>query len=416
MILRMSINKKFLLACFMILSFSSIGWSQTNPFGGNTVGNLEESDVAPSREFAIKGTWVNVRTGPGTDNSILDTLQNGSKGKLVETKKNWTKIDFGNGKIGWVYNKLLKEVPRTALDDNINSDSNSTLAQKNQEQFQRWEKYFGDNFLNYKKFPFWYFLSWANYQFNKGNYEKALEYARKSSGNPIESLYMQAKALDKLGNHEEAASILEKLKKGFEDKVMVQKLEKIAKPYIDEKVVFKFGGFDDIKTYREKKKNGARIGLESSEYYKKYVNLKTWKWRSKEARNDFKKIAGIDCSGLVQLIQKEAFAKANVKYPIKGRTSTRGLWSGKYTDEIDPGYRPPPPPDIRPGDMILLDYGINRYGHSMIFKNVDSNGNIHVIQMGHTAQEAILSPSKFKYYKGAFRMKGMDKVRKALIA
>ncbi len=71
---------------------------------------------------------------------------------------------------------------------------------------------------------------------------------------------------------------------------------------------------------------------------------------------------------------------------------------------------------IRPGDMILLDYGHNRYGHSMIYKGKDSAGNLIVIQMGDTAQETILPAAKYQYYKGTYRMKGMDKVRENLTA
>ncbi|MFZ5951144.1 MAG: NlpC/P60 family protein, partial [Candidatus Rifleibacteriota bacterium] len=148
-----------------------------------------------------------------------------------------------------------------------------------------------------------------------------------------------------------------------------------------------------------------------------YVDIKTWKWRSKDAYQKFEKIGGIDCSGFVQRVQQQAFKKAGIKYPItQGRTSTSGLWSKKYTDEINPGVKPPPPPDIRPGDMILLDYGHNRYGHSMIYKGKDAAGNLIVIQMGATAEEAILPAHKYQYYKGTYRMKGMDQVRKNLTA
>jgi hypothetical protein len=66
--------------------------------------------------------------------------------------------------------------------------------------------------------------------------------------------------------------------------------------------------------------------------------------------------------------------------------------------------------------MILLDYGHNRYGHSMIFRGVDAQGNILVTQMGDTAEQAILSPEKFEFYKGTYRMKGMDQVRQRLLA
>jgi hypothetical protein len=66
--------------------------------------------------------------------------------------------------------------------------------------------------------------------------------------------------------------------------------------------------------------------------------------------------------------------------------------------------------------MILLDYGHNRYGHSMIYRGKDSAGNIRVVMMGDTAVEGVLAPEKFEFYKGTYRMNGMDQVRKTLTA
>ena len=66
--------------------------------------------------------------------------------------------------------------------------------------------------------------------------------------------------------------------------------------------------------------------------------------------------------------------------------------------------------------MILLDYGHNRYGHSMIYKGRDAQGNILVMQMGDTAEVNILPAHKFEFYKGTYRMNGMDQVRKAMTA
>lgn len=197
---------------------------------------------------------------------------------------------------------------------------------------------------------------------------------------------------------------------------MVRILDAKAQPYIDEGVVFKFGGFDSVKSYQAKKAAGNRLGLNSDEYYEDFVDINTWKWRSAAAAKEFNTIAGLDCSGYVQRVQQDLFRAAGVSYPISGRTSTSGLWSGQFTTSVNPGVKPPPPPDIRPGDMILLDYGHNRYGHSMIYRGVDAKGNILVTQMGDTAEQHILPAEKFQFYKGTFRMKGMDQVRQKLLA
>ena len=406
------------LTCLLITPTGLL--AQDNPFGEDQV--IENTGDADNpfavqktvEEFSIDRSWVNVRKGPGTNNSKVGCLPRGSKGRKIAEKDGWYKIEFENGLTGWVYAKLLKKeenVPQEPEDDS------SRIIAENEKQFERWERHLGEDLLDYDRFPWYWKLKRASNEYNEGKYEEALKLAKSSSGNPYESAFLQAKCYAKLGEHEKAAKILSILEKYLEDMVMVKKLDKMSAPYIDEPIVFKFGGFDDIKTYKAKKANGNRVGLNSGEYYDKFVNIKTWKWRSKSAYQEFQKIGGIDCSGFVQMMQKEAFKEAGVKYPItSGRTSTRGLWSEKYTVAINPGHTPPPPPDIRPGDMILLDYGHNRYGHSMIYRGTDSNGNIRVIQMGDTAQEAILSPEKYKYFKGAYRMKGMDQVREALTA
>lgn len=410
----------FLLIIGLIALNPGLVLGQSNPFDeSNQVTNPQAVESPFSvesttnvAEFEIDGSWVNIRTGPGTNNSVIKTLPRGTKGKKLEERDGWSKIDFGDGLVGWVYNKLLAKV-ESAQAPQIQTADNTWLDN----QFERWDRHLGEDLLDYSKFPWWWRLSRAERAFKKGNYKSAYELARKASGNTLESAYMQAKCLAKMGKTEKAEKIMQILEKYFEDIVVTKKLENISKPYIDEPIVFKFGGFDDIDTYQNKKQDGNRLGLNSDEYYEKFVNIKTWKWRSKDAYNEFQKIGGIDCSGFVQRIQKEAFEKAGVKYPITtGRTSTSGLWSQKYTDEVNPGVKPPPPPDIRPGDMILLDYGHNRYGHSMIYKGRDSQGNIIVIQMGDTAQEAILPAHKYQYYKGTYRMKGMDQVRKSLTA
>lgn len=413
----------FLLMITVVLTFSpNAVFAQNNPFNeSNEVTNPQNSDspfavqeAVAQEQLEIDGSWVNVRSGPGTGNSVLKTLPRGSKGNKLAEKNGWSQIDFGNGLIGWVYNKLLAKVENIEPTSEETETVSSSYAE---EQFARWEKHLGKDLLDFSRFPWWWRLSRANRAFKKGNYKKALALAQAASGNAYEAAYMQAKCYAKLGNTAKADKILKLLEKHFEDMVVTKQLENISAPYIDEPIVFKFGGYDDIKTYKEKKADKKRLGLESSEYYEKYVDIKTWKWRSKEAQKDFAQIGGIDCSGFVQRVQKEAFEKAGVDYPInKGRTSTSGLWSKKYTNEINPGVKPPPPPDIRPGDMILLDYGHNRFGHSMVYKGKDSQGNIIVIQMGETAQEAILPASKFQYYKGTFRMKGMDQARKNLTA
>ncbi len=414
-------RRKYLMFGFLFMFGLHAGnmpvMAQNDPFA---VGNESVTSTATvaAESFEINKSWVNVRSGPGTGNSVIKTLPRGTTAVKIGEENGWYKLDFGNGTTGWVRSDLVSKTSGTATTSTTStSQTSSRQAAANAKQFERWNRHLGSDLLDYSRFPWYWKLNRASKAYDKGDYAEAYKLAASSSGNPLEAAYLQAKCLDKMGRHDDAAKILQLLEKKFEDIVFARKIEEIAKPYIDEPIVFKFGGFDDIKTYQKKKAAGNELGLNSSEYYEDYVDITTWKWKSKDAYNRFQKIGGIDCSGFVQMVQKDAYAKAGVNYPVTGgRTSTSGLWSQKFTTSINPGVKPPPPPDIRPGDMILLDYGHNRYGHSMIYKGTDSQGNILVMQMGDTAEVSILPPHKYEFYKGTYRMNGMDKVRKAMTA
>jgi len=399
--------------CVFLLLVSPMLQAQDSPFGDVTlIGPTRVGSTAPGEGslVAIDGAWVNVRSGPGTENKVLKTLSRGTQGKILQEKNGWFLIDFGNGLNGWVRGDLVGAGTGTTPHP---ANANASLLAK---EFARWDRHLGSSFLSFDKFPSFWGLgkAWKSYQ--SGDFQKAYDLAQSAVSNPVEAKYLMARCLFGLGKFEESQRLLASIRKPLEDQGMLEILDGTTKPYIDEGVVFKFGGFDSLDTYRAKVKAGNPIGLESGEYYEKYVDLATWKWKSPAVSKEFDKIAGLDCSGFIQRVEKDMFKLAGVSYPISGRTSTRGLWSGKFTKQINPGVKPPPPPDIRPGDMILLDYGHNRYGHSLIFRGVDSKGNIRVAQMGDTAQEAILTAEHYQYFKGAYRMNGMDKVRQKLLA
>ncbi len=385
---------------------------QSGPFGeDSTVGAARTTAAgtgAEAGQVAINSAWVNVRSGPGVGNAILKTLPRGTSGQILDQKNGWYLIDFGNGLKGWVRGDLVSGTagaPPAAV-------SSAVLDR----EFARWDRHLGTSLLDFSRFNSWWGLGRAWKAFQNGDWQGAYELAQNVSTNPVERRYLMAKCLAKLGQTGEARQLLDSIRKYLEDYAMVRILDGAARPYIEEGVPFKFGGFDDLATYRAKVKAGNRLGLESSEYYEDFVDINTWKWKSPAKAREFEKIGGLDCSGYVQRVQKDLFAAAGVKYPISGRTSTRGLWSGEFTTSINPGVKPPPPPDIRPGDMILLDYGHNRYGHSMIYRGMDAKGNILVTQMGGVAELAVLPPEKYQFYKGTYRMKGMDKVREKLLA
>ena len=341
---------------------------------------------------------------------MLKTLARGTKGEVLATMNGWSYVRFSNGLVGWVRSDLLSSGTITPPPA---SDADKASLDKS---FTRWDKHLKGSYLNFDNLSWWWKLGRAWKAYQDGDFQKAYELAQADTSDPLKARYLMAKSLYGLGKYAEARAMLKGIEKTLEDAAFLQVLDKTAKQYIDEPVVFKFGGFDDLPTYRMKKAKGYPLGLESSVYYDKYVDINTWKWKSDAAYKEFNKIGGIDCSGFVQMVLKETYGDAGKTWPISGRTSTSGLWSQNFTKEINPGHRPPPPPDIRPGDMILFDYGHNRYGHSAIYRGRDAQGNIHVLQMGDTAQEAIIPAEKLQYYKGTYRMNGMDAVRQKLTA
>ncbi|MFZ2960687.1 MAG: SH3 domain-containing protein [Candidatus Ozemobacteraceae bacterium] len=407
-------------------------WAQT-PFGddskvtpptarvGAVGGSLSASTSTMYATFSIDRAWVNVRSGPGTKYSVVKTLPQGTSGSRLSEINGWTYMVFSEGTRGWVRSDLLASGDTSGSTSGNVSTTTSTQTGSAakaylEKSFTRWDKHLASTVLDFSKLSRWWKLgkAWSAYQ--SGDYKTAYELAQNDSSDPAKAQYLMAKCLFQLGQFTEAQVIMKKLEKPFEDAAFRQVLDAMAQPYIDEPIVFKFGGFDTIASYRAKKAKDARLGLESDEYYKDFVDINTWKWKSQSAYNEFSSIGGIDCSGLVQQVEKEAFAKAGVTWPIPGRTSVAGLPSPQFTKEVNPGVKPPPPPDIRPGDLILLDYGHNRYGHSMIYRGIDANGNIQVTMMGDTACQSTLAPDHFQYYKGTYRMNGMDKVREKLTA
>jgi len=246
-------------------------YAQNNPFEVGTV--TPTQSVAAVEKYAINGSWVNVRSGPGTGNGVLKTLPRGSTGTKIAEKNGWLQIDFGNGLTGWVRADLVsKSGGATAT---VPAQSMNKLAAANAKQFARWEKHLGSDLLDFGRFPWYWKLNRANKAFKNGEYADAYKLAREASGNPLEAAYLQAMCLDKMGQHDAAAKLLAQLEKPFEDIVFTKKLDELAKPYVDEPIVFKFGGFDDIKTYQKKKAAGNDLGLNSGEYYEKYVDIKT---------------------------------------------------------------------------------------------------------------------------------------------
>lgn len=51
--------------------------------------------------------WLNIRTGPGTQFDVLGRVGNGHEGVPIQSQGNWSEFDWGNGLIGWAFQKFV---------------------------------------------------------------------------------------------------------------------------------------------------------------------------------------------------------------------------------------------------------------------------------------------------------------------
>lgn len=70
-----------------------------------------EEEPAPLDLRQVAGSRVNMRAGPGTDYSVLDTLSGGTQAEVIEVNASgWARIRLPDtGQIGWMAERLLSE-------------------------------------------------------------------------------------------------------------------------------------------------------------------------------------------------------------------------------------------------------------------------------------------------------------------
>jgi uncharacterized protein YgiM (DUF1202 family) len=57
----------------------------------------------------LKGSKINVRTGPGKDYPLLTTVEGGLKAKAIGKQGEWYQLQLPDGRIGWVHKGLVIE-------------------------------------------------------------------------------------------------------------------------------------------------------------------------------------------------------------------------------------------------------------------------------------------------------------------
>ncbi|MFO7884156.1 MAG: SH3 domain-containing protein [Desulfobacteraceae bacterium] len=81
-------------------------WYRFTDFEGDS-GWVHDSLVGKTRSVITIKDECNVRTGPGTDNSVTFLVEKGVPFKVLARKGNWLKIEHSDGDTGWIYKTLV---------------------------------------------------------------------------------------------------------------------------------------------------------------------------------------------------------------------------------------------------------------------------------------------------------------------
>jgi uncharacterized protein YgiM (DUF1202 family) len=97
------------------LASGTVGWVrgdllETNAARGRRLDAAQSAPRAESRPIKafVNGNDVNVRRGPGTSSGAVDQLDRGTTVWVIDTRDDWRKVKYEDGKGGWIAYRLLK--------------------------------------------------------------------------------------------------------------------------------------------------------------------------------------------------------------------------------------------------------------------------------------------------------------------
>ncbi len=260
-----------------------------------------------------------------------------------------------------------------------------------------------------------YYNGYAAYE--NGDYEKAESIFSKLNIRYPDSLkykYLYSASLMGSGKIDEANKLLNGINQSIEESKFLTAYHSVTDPYVNERVAFKIGGFDSIDQYREKVMSGNKIELHSDEYYEKYIDKKTWNWKSSAARKEFESIGGIDCGGLCQRVYMEMCNKAGFTPPFSSKLPSASLKSEKYSKRIKDDGKIPPLAS-KPGDIMFLSKH-DGWGHAFIFDGWNEQGQPMIVEASGEGY-CMRRPMPDRYYSrydGTHRWNKMDEIREKI--
>jgi SH3-like domain-containing protein len=82
------------------------GWYHFEDFEGDK-GWVHQSLVSKISAVVTKDDACNIRSGPGTSNKILFTVEKGIPFKVIKRKGSWIHIEHADGDKGWIHKSLI---------------------------------------------------------------------------------------------------------------------------------------------------------------------------------------------------------------------------------------------------------------------------------------------------------------------
>jgi len=79
-----------------------------NSSGGSSSGAASSVPANSTGTISGAGSGLNVRSGPGSSYEKVASLTNGSKVTILASENGWYKVDYGNGKTGYVSSDFVK--------------------------------------------------------------------------------------------------------------------------------------------------------------------------------------------------------------------------------------------------------------------------------------------------------------------
>ncbi|NIS62137.1 MAG: SH3 domain-containing protein, partial [Proteobacteria bacterium] len=86
------------------------------PESEEAVSQVAHQEVEPTPEtvgpltqiVSVKGSVVNIRSGPGTTNKVIAKVRRGDELEVMGETLSWYNVKLSSGVEGWIYKKLVR--------------------------------------------------------------------------------------------------------------------------------------------------------------------------------------------------------------------------------------------------------------------------------------------------------------------